>query len=71
MHCAVGEEKKADVNTEDFKNFLSHLALKQKVSSSTQNQAFNATLFLFRNVPGKETGNLGKTVRAKRAKNHP
>jgi len=31
---------------EDFRNFISHLALKEKVASSTQNQAFNAVLFL-------------------------
>ena len=33
-----------------FRAFLSHLALKRRVSSSTQNQAFNAILYLFRNV---------------------
>jgi integron integrase len=61
----------SDIATEDFKNFISHLALKQKVSSSTQNQAFNAILFLFRNVLGKETGYLGSTVRAKRGQKLP
>jgi hypothetical protein len=40
------KKKIADVNTEDFKNFISHLALKQRVSSFTQDQAFNALLFL-------------------------
>ena len=55
----------------DFKNFLSHLALKQRVSSSTQNQAFNAILFLFRQVLVKETGDLGDTVRAKRGQKLP
>jgi integron integrase len=66
-----GEEKISDIATEDFRNFLSHLAVKQRVSSSTQNQAFNAILFLFRNVFGKETGNLGSTVRAKRGQKLP
>lgn len=60
-----------DLSSADFKNFLSHLALKQRVSSSTQNQAFNAILFLFRHVLGKETGNLGDTVRAKRGQRLP
>jgi integron integrase len=50
----------------DVKNFLSHLALKQKVSSSTQNQAFNALLFLFREVLKENLGDLSGTVRAKR-----
>ena len=60
-----------DLSSVDFKNFLSHLALKQRVSSSTQNQAFNAVLFLFRHVLGKETGDLGDTVRAKRGQKLP
>jgi integron integrase len=50
----------------DVKDFLSHLALVQKVSSSTQNQAFNALLFLFRDVLGQNMGDLSGTVRAKR-----
>jgi integron integrase len=63
--------KISDIVAEDFKNFISHLALKQKVSSSTQNQAFNAILFLFRNVLGKEIGDLSNTVRAKRGQKLP
>ena len=50
----------------DVKSFLSHLALKHKVSSSTQNQAFNALLFLFREVLRQNLGDLSGTVRAKR-----
>jgi integron integrase len=60
------ERKIAELSSEDFKNFLSHLALKQKVSASTQNQAFNAILFLFRYVFHTEPENLSNTVRAKR-----
>lgn len=55
----------------DLKNFLSHLALKQRVSSSTQNQAFNAILFLFRNVLKRDIGSLDTTVRAKRGPKLP
>jgi integron integrase len=58
--------KISELSAEDFKNFLSHLALKRKVSASTQNQAFNAILFLFRYVFHKEPENLSNTVRAKR-----
>ena len=60
-----------ETDTTDFKNFLSHLALKKRVSASTQNQAFNAILFFFRSVMGKEVGNLANTVRAKRGKKLP
>lgn len=38
----------------DVEGFLSHLAVRGKVSASTQNQAFSALLFLFRHVLGKE-----------------
>lgn len=70
----VGQTSKkavSETDTSDFKNFLSHLALKQRVSASTQNQAFNAILFFFRNILGKETGNLADTVRAKRGQKLP
>jgi integron integrase len=60
-----------DVDADDLKNFLSHLALKQRVSSSTQNQAFNALLFLFRNILKRDVGNLDTTVRAKRGPKLP
>ena len=67
----VTDVKKKDIKTRgvessDVRDFLSHLAIKQKVSSSTQNQAFNAILFLFRDVLNIELKDLGKTVRAKR-----
>lgn len=55
----------------DCKNFLSHLALKEKVSASTQNQAFNSILFLFRNVLCKDLNDLTETVRAKRGQKLP
>lgn len=65
------KETFAALEAADFKNFISHLALKEKVSSSTQNQAFNAILFLFRNVLCKEVGDLGSTIRAKRGQKLP
>ncbi len=63
--------KKKDVrvrgfDSDDVRDFLSYLAVKLRVSSSTQNQAFNALLFLFRDVLNMELNDLGKTVRAKR-----
>jgi hypothetical protein len=35
---------------QEVEAFLSHLAVEEKVSASTQNQAFNALLFLYREV---------------------
>lgn len=64
-------ESGEQLDAADCKNFLSHLALKETVSSSTQNQAFNALLFLFRNVLCKDMGGLADTVRAKRGQKLP
>jgi len=61
----------AGLDSGDVKDFLSYLALTKRVSSSTQNQAFNALLFLFRDVLKKELGDLSKTVRAKRGQRLP
>ena len=49
----------------DVKAYLSYLAVEREVSASTQNQAFNALLFFFRHVLGKEFGEVDGVVRAK------
>jgi integron integrase len=54
-----------------IREFLTHLAVHKKVSASTQNQAFNALLFLFRNVLKIEIGDLSSTIRAKRVPKLP
>ena len=51
--------------------FLSHLAQEANVSASTQNQAFNALLFLFRNVLQIELATPIPALRAKRAQHLP
>jgi integron integrase len=61
----------AGLDSGDVKDFLSFLAVAKRVSSSTQNQAFNALLFLFRDVMKTELGDLSKTVRAKRGQRLP
>jgi len=47
-------------------DFLSDLAVEKKVSASSQNQAFNALLFLYRHVLKKEFGEIKGVARAKR-----
>lgn len=54
------------VTMDDVKGFLSFLAVEKKVAASSQNQAFNALLFLFRHVLEKEFGKVEGVVRAKR-----
>jgi integron integrase len=51
--------------------FLSDLAVRQRVSASTQNQALAAILFLYRHVLGKELTALADVVRAKRPRRLP
>ena len=53
------------LSVEDVKSFLTDLAVNQGVSGSTQNQAFNALLYYFRNVLGREFGKVDGVVRAK------
>jgi integron integrase len=50
--------------------FLSDLAIRRQVSASTQSQAFNAILLLFREVFGREFGEV-RSVRAKKGPRLP
>lgn len=54
----------------DVQAYLSHLALHQRVATSTQNVALSALLFLYRQVLDRELGNVS-AVRANRAKRLP
>lgn len=59
------------VTPENFQAFVSHLALNKKVSASTQNQAFNALLLLYRDVLHIDVGDLPEAIRARRGKRLP
>jgi integron integrase len=50
---------------QDVIDFLTCLAVERKVSASSQNQAFNALLFLFKQVLKKEFGEIKGVTRAK------
>lgn len=52
-------------------SFLSHLAVDQEVSASTQNQALAALLFLYRHVLNRPLGELGEVIRAKKPLHMP
>ena len=56
-----------DLSSEDVKKYLTYLAATCKVSASTQNQAFNALLFLFRHILKKDFGDQKDVPRAKRS----
>lgn len=54
------------LTAKDVKTFLTYLAVERDVSASTQNLAFNALLFFYRHVLGKEFGKVEGVVRAKK-----
>jgi len=56
----------AEMGEKEIAQFLSSLASELHVSASTQNQALNAILFLYRDVLRKEIGYIDGVVRAKR-----
>jgi len=61
----------SDLSSTDVKEYLTYLAVKCHVAASTQNQAFNALLFLFRHVLKKDYGDMRDVPRAKRSKYIP
>ncbi|OGR01141.1 MAG: hypothetical protein A2511_16425 [Deltaproteobacteria bacterium RIFOXYD12_FULL_50_9] len=59
------------ISPADVKDYMKFLAVTQKVSASSQNQAFNALLFFFRHVLKQDFGDHTDNVRAKKTKYIP
>ncbi|MCL4510813.1 MAG: integron integrase [Bacteroidetes bacterium] len=51
-----GKRHPAEMGEREINAFLTHLAVERKVSASTQNQALNGILFLYKNVLMKRIG---------------
>ncbi|MCB2184441.1 MAG: site-specific integrase [Desulfobulbaceae bacterium] len=60
-----------ELSSVDVKKYLTYLAVQCRVASSTQNQAFNALLFLYRHVLKKDFGDQRDVPRAKKSKYIP
>lgn len=60
----------SEMREKEVEQFLTHLAVNENVSASTQNVAFNAILFLYKNILHIELKNIN-SVRAKQQKNVP
>lgn len=60
-----------DMGEPEVREFLTHLAADRNVAASTQNQAFNALLFLYKNVLGRKLDDLSGIERASRPKKLP
>jgi len=65
------ERHPGSLGVDEVRGFLSHLAEQRKVAPSTQNQALNALLFLYRRVLGVELPWVDDVVRARKAARLP
>ena len=61
----------ADMAEPEINAFVTHLAVAEHVSASTQTQALSALLFLYRHVLHREVGELHELVRARKPRRLP
>jgi integron integrase len=66
-----GVRHPAEMAAPEINAFLTHLAIDEQVSASTQTQALSALLFLYRHVLGREVGQIGDLVRARTPRRLP
>lgn len=66
-----GKRHPAEMGEAEVAGFLTHLAVDRRVSASTQNQALNALLFLYKQVLEREIGLIHGVTRAKRGQRLP
>lgn len=59
------------MGAQEINEFLTHLAVNDEVSASTQNQALSGLLFLYRHVLHSKVGDLGDFHRASRPRRLP
>ncbi|MEA2091398.1 MAG: phage integrase N-terminal SAM-like domain-containing protein [Campylobacterota bacterium] len=73
-HYIFFHDKKhpVDMGKKEIEDFLTYLAVKKKVSPTTQNQAFSAILFLYKEVLGIDLSNENiQALRAQERKHIP
>ena len=66
-----GKRHPEEMGEREVVEFLSYLAVSGRVAPGTQNQAFNALLFLYRHVLDRPLEDLSGTVRAKKPQRLP
>ena len=66
-----GKRHPQEMGAAEINQFLTHLAVDGHVAASTQNQAFCALLFLYRDVLQVEPGRIAGVIRANRPKRLP
>ena len=60
-----------DLGADEIREFLTHLATRRKVAASTQNQALNALVFLYKHVLRRDLDEFGAFVRARKPRRLP
>jgi site-specific recombinase XerD len=65
------KEHPLNLKEKHLQEFLTHLAVQERVSVSTQNQALNAILFLYKTVLSTPLGMLTEVTRAHRTQRIP
>jgi len=66
-----GKRHPAEMGAAEVGDFLTHLAVTGNVAASTQNQALNALVFMYKAVLDKPLGNLQGVIRAKKPRRLP
>jgi len=61
-----GKRHPKEMGEAEVAAFLTHLAVNRKVAASTQNQALNALVFVYKHVLERPLGDISGAVRAKR-----
>ena len=67
----VNDKEPQQLEGRDLQDFLTHLAVEKRVSSSTQNQALNAIVFVYRHVLDKNIEGEISAVRARQRRRLP
>jgi integrase len=63
--CFHGKQHPAHLGADKIRDFLTYLAVHDRVAASTQNQALNAIVFLYREVLRQDPGRFDDFARAK------
>jgi len=66
-----GWHKPSTMTADHVRDFLRHLAMDRQVTASTQNQALNAIVYLFKSVLKKDLGDFSDFQRARRGVHLP
>lgn len=66
-----GKRHPREMGEAEVAEFLTHLAADRDVAASTQNQALNALVFLYRRLFERELGQIGEVLRARRPRKVP